>query len=154
LRRLLLALAVPANLLAQPLVQRVTSGIVFCLSHRGVFGSASLVIGVDLLRVLRPLLRAGLGMAGPAPGAQATALLPMDGKLGLVLPLPTVSAGLHGRGSPNFSFGFSFVYLAESWMGVLVALGVRGDPPPGPAYAASSVAMPNFHPSPFYVRSG
>jgi hypothetical protein len=37
----LVAFAVPANLLAQSLVQRFASGFVFCLSLRGVLGSAS-----------------------------------------------------------------------------------------------------------------
>jgi hypothetical protein len=50
----LVAFAVPANLLAQSLVQRFASGFVFCLSLRGVLGSASLVVGGDLLRLFRP----------------------------------------------------------------------------------------------------
>ena len=57
----LVAFAVPANLLAQSLVQRFATGFVFCLSLRGVLGSASLVVGVDLLRVFTPPPCACLG---------------------------------------------------------------------------------------------
>jgi hypothetical protein len=58
---------------------------VFRFSQRGVLSSASRVVGVDLPRVLRPPPRACLRMAGPAPGAQPVALLPMVRELAGVL---------------------------------------------------------------------
>ena len=93
----LVTFTVPANLLPQPLVQLFACGLVLRLSDRRVLSSTPPVVGVDLLWVFRPPLRACLGVAGSALGAQPAALLSMSRELRLVFLLPAVAAGLHRR---------------------------------------------------------
>ena len=93
----LVTFTVPANLLPQPLVQLFACGLVLRLSDRRVLSSTPPVVGVDLLWVFRPPLRACLGVAGSALGAQPAALLSMSRELRLVFLLPALAAGLHGR---------------------------------------------------------